>query len=65
MIRRQRLEFVIEVGRGLDEAEAKMQRIATWLDARADVLTWRSSGSFDPWNDDAESLSVTLDGDNE
>ena len=65
MIRRQRLEFVIELGRGFDKAEAKMQRIATWLDARADVLTWRYSGSVDLLKDETESLSVKLDGDSE
>ena len=58
-----RLEFIVELGRDLDGAEAKMKRIAAWLDARADVLTWRSSTSFDPWHDDAESLRVTLGGD--
>ena len=60
-----RPEFVVELGRGVDDAEAKMKCIATWLDARADVLTWRSSGLFDLWNDDAESPRVTLDGDSE
>ena len=57
------LEFIVELGRNFDGAEAKMKSIAAWLDARTDVLTWRSSVSFDPWHDDAEGLRVVLDGD--
>ena len=50
---------------GFDNADAKMKGIATWLDARTDAQTWRSIGSFYVWNDDAESLRISLDEDSE
>ena len=60
-----RMEYIVELGRGLDDGEAKMKRIAAWLDARTDVRIWRSSIKFDLWHDDAERLRVTLDVDSE
>ena len=58
-----RMDFIVELGRGLDDAEAKMKRITAWLNARTDVPIWRSSITFDLWHDDAENLRVALDGD--
>jgi len=45
-----RLDVVVELGRRLDDPDARLKKITVWLDARPDVQSWQVSEEFDVWH---------------
>jgi uncharacterized protein len=51
-----KLDVVVELGRRADDPAATLQKITAWLDARPDVLGWRTSDEFDLWHGDFQDI---------
>jgi uncharacterized protein YggL (DUF469 family) len=45
-----KLNVVVELGRRSDDGDARMTKIAAWLNARSDVQSWRMSEELDLWH---------------
>ncbi len=44
-----KLDVVVELGRRSDDPGARFKRITDWLDARADVQSWKAGEEMDLW----------------
>jgi uncharacterized protein len=53
------LDVVIELGRRLDDPQARLNRITAWLDARPDVANWKTGEEFDIWIDEPVHIEKT------
>lgn len=53
----ERLNVVVELGRRSADPDARLKRIAAWLNARPDVQGWRTSEEFDLWYGGVEEIA--------
>lgn len=51
-----KLDVVVELGCRSDDPDARLKRIAAWLDGRPDVLSWKVGKAFDIWHGNSETI---------
>ena len=56
-----KLDVVVELGRRLDDPAARLKKIASWLDARPDVQSWRTGEEFSLWHGDFEDIEDRIE----
>ena len=56
-----KLDVVVELGRRSDDPDARLTRIAAWLDARADVQSWRMGEEFDLWHGNFQDIEDEIE----
>ncbi len=55
------LDVIVELGRAVDNPEARLKRIAAWLDARPDVQSYRTGRIIDLWYDAFEDVDEEIE----
>ncbi|MFP4035839.1 MAG: 50S ribosome-binding protein YggL [Desulfovermiculus sp.] len=55
-----KLSFIVELGRGMHDADARMARIETWLGTRPDVDTWEVGPVFDIWHGNYQDIEEDI-----
>jgi uncharacterized protein YggL (DUF469 family) len=56
-----KLSIVVALGRRCDDPDAKMKKIAAWLDARTDVQSWKMGEEFDVWQGDYTDIDDAIE----
>jgi uncharacterized protein len=51
-----RLDVVVELGRRSGDPDARLKKIAAWLDARPDIQSCRVGEEFDVWHGNFEDI---------
>ena len=56
-----KVDVVVELGRGEDDPAARLKRVIKWLNARPDVQSWRIGEEFDIWYGDYQDIEDEID----
>jgi len=56
-----KLEVVVEIGRLADDPTGKLRKVTSWLEARPDVLEYKTGPLFDLWSDSWEELEMKVE----
>jgi hypothetical protein len=56
-----KVDIVVELGRGEDDPAGRLKRITEWLDARPDVQSWRTGEEFDIWQGDYQDIEDEIE----
>ena len=56
-----KLDVIIELGRRPDDPDARMANIIAWLNARADVQSWRIGEEFDVWHGNFQDIEGEIE----
>lgn len=56
----EKLSFIVELGRRVQDPDARMARIETWLVARPDVDSWEVGPEFDIWHGSCQDIEEEI-----
>ena len=56
-----KLDVIVELGRHSDDPAGRLKRIAAWLEARPDVLTWETGEEFDIWHGEFNDIADKIE----